>query len=86
MGFIRATIDFVDKKFVITLYYTWLYIGEQIITEKFDSLEDAKEWILNERTYQKLEITDEARNSLSYKDALRLKLNKNNKMFKYKKI
>jgi len=77
MGFIRAEIDYKDKLFVVKMYYSWLYVSEQLTSEKtFDTLEDAKEWILQERCYNKLVIKDEARNALSYRDALTLQLNK----------
>jgi hypothetical protein len=53
-------------------------MGEQKTSEKsFDTLEEAKEWILQERCYNNLEIKDEAYNALSYRDALSLQLNKN---------
>lgn len=75
MGFLRAEIDYEDSKFVVKMYYSWLYLGEQLIQESFESLEEAQEWILNERCYNKLDITDNARNALSYRDALTFQLN-----------
>jgi hypothetical protein len=81
MGFIRATIDYdeIKKMFTASIVSTWLYVGEQIDIHDFDTLSDAKEWILNERCYNLLNITDDARNALSYKDALFFQLNKNKK-------
>ena len=77
MGFLRAVIDYEDNKYKATLYFSWLYLSEQTIINTFDSLEDAKEWILQERCYNQLQITDEAHSALSYKDALKLQLHKN---------
>lgn len=76
MGFLRAEITYENTKFVARMYHSWLYLGEQMTEESFDSLEEAQEWILHERCYNKLDITEEARNALSYRDALRLQLNK----------
>jgi len=77
MGFLRAEIDYKDTKFVVKMYYSWLYVSEQMTTEEsFDSLEEAKEWILQERCYNNLDISDNARSALTYRDALTLQLNK----------
>jgi hypothetical protein len=76
MGFLRSEIDYKESKFVVKMYYSWLYLGEQTIEQTFETLEEAKEWILQERCYNKLDITDDARNALSYRDALTLQLNK----------
>lgn len=77
MGFLRAEIDYKDTKFVVRMYYTWMYVSEKMTTEEsFDTLEEAKEWILQERCYNNLNISEETRNALSYRDALALQLNK----------
>ena len=77
MGFLRAEVDYKDGKFIVKMYYSWMYISEQMTTEEtFNSLEEAKEWILQERCYKNLIISDDSRNALSYRDALRLQLNK----------
>lgn len=78
MGFIKATIEYssTGKKFIASIYTTWLYMGEQVDTHEFDNLSDAKEWILTERCYDLLTISDDARNALSYKDALSFQLKK----------
>ena len=60
MGFIRANIDYKDDKYIATLYFTWLVYGVEEQTKEFDSLRKAKKWILEERTYNKLTITDSA--------------------------
>ena len=78
MGFIRAVIDYEDKFYIATLYYTWMYLGETPVTKKFKKLQEAKEWILQERCYNELKITDEAHNALSYSDALKLQLKSKN--------
>lgn len=76
MGFIRADIDYVGSKFVVKMYYSWLYVSEQMTSEKsFETLDEAKEWILNERCYNNLKISDNARSALSYREALALQLN-----------
>jgi hypothetical protein len=74
MGFLRAVIDYEDKNYIATLYYSWMYMGESTKIKKFKHLQDAKEWILHERCYNELKITDEAHNALSYSDALKLQL------------
>ena len=74
MGFLRGLIDFEDDMYVVSLFYSWMYVGEQIVVKKFDNLTDAKEWVLQERTYDSLVISDAAQTALSYKDALKLQL------------
>jgi len=75
MGFLRAEVDYKETKFVAKMYYSWLYLGEQIIEKSFDSLEEAKEWLLQERCYNKLQITDKVETAQTYRDALTLQLN-----------
>ena len=70
MGFTKGIIDYVDGKYEVTLYYSWMYVSETTKVETFDTLHDAEKWILNERTYGNLVISDAASSSLSYKDAL----------------
>ena len=81
MGFLRATIDYDNdsKQFIASIYSTWMYMGEQVQKCEFDTLSDAKEWVINERCYNLLDITDDARNALSYKDALEFQLKKKKK-------
>lgn len=81
MGFIRAKIDYDSdaKQFIASIYSTWMYVGEQIQKCEFDTLSDAKDWIMNERCYNLLEITDDANNALSYRDALAFQLKKKKK-------
>ena len=74
MGFLRAEIDYRDKKYVAIMYYSWMYIGETTVEKIFTHLRDAKDWVLHERCYNQFKITDEAHNALSYSDALRLQL------------
>lgn len=76
MGFLRATIDSKENKYVVNMYFTWMYLGEQNIEKSFDSLEEAKDYLLNERCYNNLSISDSAKSILSYKDALKLQINK----------
>ena len=80
MGYIRSTITTNDEgKYLATIYWSWYYFWEDSKTQVFDDIQDAKDWILNERTYDRLEITEEARGKMSYADALRLTQNKQNK-------
>jgi hypothetical protein len=81
MGFIRATIDYdeTNKIFTSSIYSSWVYFGEKVESNTFDTLCEAREWILTERCYNKLVITDDAKNALSYKDALAFQLKKKKK-------
>lgn len=81
MGFTKGLIDYEDGKYVVTLYYNWAYISEYTKVEKFDTLDEAKEWVLQERTYNQLVISDSALSELSYKDALKLQLKGKNSKY-----
>jgi hypothetical protein len=72
MGFIRSTIDHVNGKYVATLFISWYYFWSDSISKTFDDIQDAKDWILQERCYNNLEITEDARGKMSYADALKL--------------
>lgn len=76
MGFLDAKIDYENNKFIAVMNFSWLYLGVTTEKETFDSIEEAKDWILKKRCYDNLEITDNAYSSLSYADALRLQLSK----------
>jgi hypothetical protein len=71
MGFLSSTIEIENKKYKATISTSWLLMTYNK-TENFDNLDDAKEWILNERCYNNLTITDDALSKLSYVDALKL--------------
>jgi len=79
MGFLHGVIDYEAGKYIVTLSYTWMYLGESTKVQSFDSLEDAREWVLEERTYGNLVISDSAHSALSYKDALKLQIKKSKK-------
>ena len=40
MGFLRAEIDYREKKYIATLYYSWMYVGETTVEKIFIALDN----------------------------------------------
>lgn len=55
MGFIRAEFSTKDSKVVATIVWSYYYFWETAITETFDTLEKAKDWVLDQRCYHQID-------------------------------
>ena len=74
MGFLRSEIDLVDGKYRAKIVRSWYYLWEDVKEQDFDELQDALDWVIQERCYGNFEIKDSVNNDISYSDALRLNL------------
>jgi hypothetical protein len=71
MGFSKSTIDLIDGKFIASIYYYhWytLFLREDKTEKTFLTRQEAKDWILNQRCYGNIDITDNASNQRSYSE------------------
>ena len=55
MGFLRAEFATKDNKIVASIVWSYYYFWETVITETFDTLEKAKDWVLVQRCYNQID-------------------------------
>lgn len=56
MGFLRAEFaTTADNKITASIVWSYYYFWETVITETFDSLEKAKDWVLDQRCYHQID-------------------------------